>query len=163
MPEHFTDGLEHRAITCVTGKVQAHRSDLEYPSAPQAGIGITGTTPGEMLCRHAKHFALVKGLRLPPGQFDQSRNAALAKPVCQSFRHTEHWMVAKTLVQCPHCRIIEMIVMVVRNKHDINGRQVFHLERGWRVALWSGKGKRAGALGKYRVGEYVTTIELVQE
>src|SRR5215472_2935295 len=64
----------------------------------------------------------------------------------------------------PYRRLVEMVVVIVRDEHDVDRRQVLEGDTGWRKALHPHRaGERAQPLAPHGVGENVHAVELYEK
>jgi hypothetical protein len=99
---------------------------------------------------------------IPPVEFHCRRNAELRQPSPDSQRHQEQRRAALLSRQHLHAVAVEVIVMIVRDQHDVDVRQVLRCN-AWRLrASRSDELHRRGTPREYGIRQYVQPARLHQ-
>src|SRR5881628_522883 len=114
-----------------------------------------------MLSRETGHQKALDASALPPIQLFHLRDADLRKPCFKSQWDKKQRMVQ--LGQSSDRLEIKMIIMIMRDEHQVNGWQMFEWHSGGHHTLRPGKGDRAGPIRPVRISQDVDAIKLKEE
>ena len=152
--ETLADVAEILRVAGVAGVNDAQPLAFHHPAAPQRGIRVSERSAAPMLHRHERDPHLPFLGRLPPVVFVNALNTAFDKPRLQPQRHQKARAAGGQRGELKHGFFVEVVVVVVRNHHDVDVRQLRHFDRQRHQALRAGKRDRAGALGEVRVEQH---------
>ena len=92
---------------------------------------------------------------IPPIELDHVLDPAPREPVLQAERHEEARRAAALLGELAHRFLVEMVVVVMRDHHRVDVRQLGERRHRLHHALRPREADRRGALGKMRIGEHI--------
>ena len=105
----------------ITGKINIPGRPLKDITAPERSIPITQAPAGEMLRRHASYFEFISDLRVfPPIKFDNFIDPACVEERAIAEAGYKAWLMFDA--QSCKCLDIQMIVMIMTDEHDVDGR-----------------------------------------
>src|SRR5712692_1074981 len=120
---------EMAAHAGIAGKINTSRRPLNYITTPKRSVAITQAPPGEMLRRYAGHTEFCGGLRsVPPIKIANINNSTSVKK--RAIPETGYKAWSMLGVQPNKCLNVQMIVMIVADEYEVDGRQVFKPESG---------------------------------
>ncbi|MNI29746.1 hypothetical protein D3C73_835690 [compost metagenome] len=124
----LADGLEAIEVAGIAAEEDAEVAVLDHPRGPQAAIAVTQAAAGEMLAGRGGQAQASGFGGLPPVQlFDLGRIHA---PGNQLVAHTQRRDEARGLAgQLHHGRVVEVVVVVVREDDAGNRRQFVDADR----------------------------------
>ena len=150
--------LEDRIIACVSSEKDSLRVSGHSPRAPKPLVPIPESTAREMLSRETGHGETFDPSALPPIQLFHLRDADLHKPRFESQGDKKYRMVQ--LGQSSDCFQIKMIIVIMRDKDQINGGQILKWYPWRDQTLRTRKGDRARPIRPVRISQDVDAIEL---
>ena len=83
-----------------------------------------------MLHRHQTEFDAGHAFALPPVEFAHVFNTLCLHPRFDAKRHHEQGRTTALRIQCQHRLKVQMVVMIMRDQHHINGRQLRQRQAG---------------------------------
>ena len=99
------------------------------------------------------------GGRLAPVKLDRVRDPSVGEPALEPERDHEARIVG--LREATHRRLVEMVVVVVGDEHEVDAGELLEAESGRSVATDAQQTpERAGALSPCRVSEEANPVEL---
>jgi hypothetical protein len=98
----------------------------------------------------------------PPVELGHISGAALSKKVSHTKRG-EPFYPGKAIGQTPYCRIIEMIVVIVGDKREVDRRKILKNNAGGNEPMRTRKRNRRGTVRPDRVGKDIHTATLNKE
>jgi len=101
-------------------------------------------------------------ISIPPVEFDAPRNAESLQPPLDPQRREEQRRAARLVCQCSHTGAVEVIVVVVRNHHDIDVRQTLQWNAGPLRSRRTRELHRRGARREHRIGQHIESARLHQ-
>lgn len=115
-----------------------------------------------MLCGRAADRYAQCLVTIPPIELGYiTRSTASQK--CSDAQWGEPLHRGKSVDQAPDCAVIEMIVVVVRNKRDVDWRKLLELYCGRNETVGADERNRRGASGPHRIGQNVEAIALQEK
>ena len=155
------DFLEAVEIAAVAGKEDARLAVLDHERRPQRLVAVGQAAAREMLGRRGQQAYAIDLRALPPAQLTHlvSRNTPGNQAVAHAQRGDEHLGPGR---QRHDRRMIEVVVMVVRQDDALKRRQVLHADRRLVETLGTGPLHRRGAFREHRVGEPEAAVKLEQ-
>ena len=99
---------------------------------------------------------------VPPVQFDHAVDAASCKPLLVTQRGDEQGRAMHLLREMPQRGLIHVVVMVVRQQHHVDVRQLCQVQTRRCLTLRSRPLHGKASLGKHRVREDVEPADLQQ-
>ena len=136
---------------------------LDHPAAPQGLVGVEQRALAPVLHRHQGEPQRARLARLPPVELLDALDALVVEPALETERHEEVRAARRHRCQALDGGEVEVVVMVVRDEHQVDWRQLGDVDRQRHDALRPGERHRGRALGKLRVHEDVLPGELDQE
>ena len=161
--EALADGgvLAGQAGVAAEEHTMARRLDDER--RPQRRVAVLQRAAGEMLRGRGVHHQLRAGQprRLPPVELDDAlrRHAPGLQVRSHAQRGDEGHALARQLADG---RVVEVVVVVVRDQHQIDGRQRAQRHRHRLEALRPGQARGRGARAPHRIGEHAQAVDLDQ-
>jgi len=139
--EALPNQAEVLPIAGIAPEVDAMFRAFYVPACPQSPVTVCQTAPGEVACRGAVETHTGVLHELPPVQFHDSATSPPAHKLSNPSWHKEKrvGMAYEEL----HAGFVQMVVVVVRDQHDMDSRELFRLERQGDQPAWSGKAHRA--------------------
>src|SRR6266849_4984456 len=144
------DLLEVISPSRVAREIDVAGARRDHESTPQISIPIRHAARGKMLCRNDSD----RTLALPPVQL-RGHDAVTLHQGCVA-EGSDDLRAGQTLQR----RHVEMIVMIVADQNDVDGRKVLEANSRRSMTFWAGKAERRNALGPHRIGEDVHPINL---
>ena len=163
---HEVDGSEPAADLFEAGKVAGVPCEKEIiligtsdPAAPEGPAMVDKTAVRIMLGRGAGEFDTTVGKGLPPVEFMVGGDADTLKTGAEPEGNDEHSMTGQTLDR----HLVKVIVMVMRQEYDINGRQILEGYTGLYVAPGAEERYGRSAVAPDRIGENIQSAKLNEE
>src|SRR5204863_8662133 len=125
----------------IAAEQQAHLRVLDHPRAPQRAVAVPRRALAPMLHRGQVQCQPHVNAALPPVELGDIAYTLLLEPGLELQRHEKYRRAACLPVQAPYGFAVEMIVVVVRDDHDIHVRQALEVETRCNVAPRTGEGK----------------------
>lgn len=113
----------------ITGEEDSLMAKGDGPSAPQGGVAIPWIAPGKMLRRSAANRDAEGFCLLPPIELDHVRCTASLEKLGDAERY-EPSHSRKSCDKLPDGCVVEMVVMVVRDESDVDGRKALEWNCG---------------------------------
>ena len=159
--EMLADVGEIAAVAGVSGVDQPELRRQHRESAPERALSVEGRAAGPVPGGRQHELDAALDMRLPPVQLDhpQPGQAQVVEPGLELQRHDEQRRAARLCCQRPHRGLVEVVIVVVRDQHHVDVRQLRGGERQRADPLRPGPGHRRGALGELRVGQHRQTAE----
>ena len=110
-----------------------------------------------------RHRDGADALRIPPVHAGGSGDALAAHPVVHAERHEKARRTARLRGQREDGRAVEVVVMVVRDQHDVDVRQVAKRDGQRDAPLWPCERHRRCARRELRIGQHVEARDLDQQ
>jgi hypothetical protein len=150
------------AVACVAGEEPMKIRAQCRPGAPQRAVAVAQAAARPVLRGSELKFHAAVHMPFPPVELHGPGDAEPLHPRLQPQGHEVERRPARLPCQRLHAAAVEMIVVIVRDQHDIDVRQI--LERNARRLhpLGSGALQRRGAQGKDRIREHVEPAGLHQ-
>ena len=159
-PEPVAGLREVAVVAGVAAEVEALRAE-HRPRGPEATALVDGGAPAAVLGGRAHHRQPLDRDRLSPVELHRVGDAAIGEPGLDAERHDEEWIERPG--QAAHGGLVEMVVVIVRDQDEVDGRQVVERDAGRRVAVHADESAEgAAALGPGRIGEERHAVELDQ-
>ena len=130
----------------------------DHPGAPEPEILIAQPAPRRVLRGRRGERHPAERRALPPVELDHVRRAERDEQRLHAERHEESRMVR--VHETPHRVFVEMVVVIVRDDHRVNRRQVLEAQPGRNDPAWPRELHGARALAPVRIREDVEAIEL---
>lgn len=121
-PQSSRDLAEFRMPPRVAREENDAIACADCPAAPEGRVPVVGASAGEVLCRGTGDVEIVRAHALPPVQLGLDRRAASAEPGADTERGDE-LRVPMPSDYAPDRRDVEMVVVIVRQQHEIDRRQ----------------------------------------
>ena len=161
-PQPLADLLEvGRVVPGVAAEEEATIVAGHRPAAPEPAVHLEARAGRPVLHGHAGQRDPALLAAVPPVELDDVGDAEIGEPRAQPERHVEARPVR--LGQPLHRGLVQVVVVIVRDQHDVDGRQILEAHAGRRHPLGAGERQRAGALRPLRIGEDVHAGELDQQ
>ena len=164
--EPFADVGEVFRVAGVAGEEEMQVGREHREAAPERLESVVQPAPRPVLHGGQHHLDRPRGagdrVGLPPVELDHAVDAALRQPRLEAQRHDEERRSAGLRGQRADARVVEVVVVVVRDQHQIDVRQFGEREAGRDVALRPDEAERRRPLGEHRVGEDAQSAELRQ-
>src|SRR5262249_59814146 len=118
--EPVADLLESAEVSRVAGEVEALGLAGHHPAAPEAAVAIRERPAGEVLRRNTRQRHLALDALIPPVELVDVGDAEVREPALEAERDEE----LRTMLggQPLDRRDVQMVVVVVRDEHDVNWR-----------------------------------------
>src|SRR5580658_7226533 len=132
------------AEACVTGEINVPVFTTDDVTAPEGFIAVEKSAAREMHGRNAVNRRCANISRNTPFEFIYGFNLFGAQQAGYACGDDE--CGAAVLREPSKSWKIQMIVMIVAEKHDVNAREIFPVDSGISFSPRPDPGKRAGAL-----------------
>ena len=137
---------------------------LEHPAGPERLETVEGGASAEVLRRNRPDGPLGVASALPPVELDHPGGSEPFDGRSQPQRHEEgRWVLGLPLAQPPHGPRVEVVVVIVRDDDEIDGRKLVQVDPRRGGASGSGPGDREGLLREVGVRQQVDAAGLEQE
>ena len=147
----------------VAGEEHRAAARLQYPAAPQRAIPAPGRATAEMPRRRARdgQSQVVCRLAIPPAVLADRRRAEPPQLAADTDRrHPPDIRVAPN--DASQRAAIEVVVVIVREDHEVQRRQVVERDARSDPAPRSRETERRGALAPHRIRQHVERSQLQQ-
>ena len=149
-------------VAGIPGEVDAEGWMAQHPAAPQPAVGVGQRALGPVLNGHEVDVqALVLGA-LPPVHLHHVGDADARKPRLGAQAGEEARRAAGLAGQRGDAGDVEVVVVVVRDHHGVDVRQLGERRCGGHHAARTDEAEWRGTLAELRVGDHVHAAELEQ-
>src|SRR2546426_11102645 len=154
--ERVTDVLEVPVVARIPGEVKPLGAE-HRPGCPEPASLVREGPAGAVLSRRTHDPQSRDDYGLAPVQLDRVRDPAIAEPGLDAQRHHETGI--EPLGETPNGRLVEMVVVVVRDQDEVDPRQRVEGNTGWRVPLHTDQtAERAGPVGPGGIGQEADAV-----
>ena len=144
----------------IAGEIDGAVRGIYDVAAPERFVAIEETAAGEVHGRHAVNGGLIKGLGIAPIEFVRRLNVFGAKQTSYALGGDEDGV--PTAREAAERRKVQVIIVIVADENDGDGRKVVDSNAGISVAARADPREWTGARGPDRVGQDVAGA-LLQE
>ena len=156
------DVAEVLGVAGVSGEEEVLIRREDGPAAPQGVQAVVQAPARPVLGRREHELGAADAMGLPPVQFDHVGDVDRAQPFLEAQRHQKQRRAAGLAVELPQAALVEVVVVVVRDHHRIDARQIRQCHAGGLGALRPHPLHGRCALREDRIGQQVDAAQLRQ-